>query len=205
MPPALLALALVARALPAGVQDQLTPRQVAAAFELSRSDDVPTIKVGDVAGDFTVRLLGPVSRLAREIADRRLAGQDVTTENLPAASRRALLLVDVQPSQPTAETISNWQLLTRPDKTAPYLTASPVAWEVWLEPAGGGERLEPIERHATNWTWRNMEGGPDVKGRGLEVTFDALALPPGDLTVVILTSDGESRWTVSARQRGRLR
>jgi hypothetical protein len=182
---------LVATAAPR--QGSLTDQQVARA--ISRADRLsdPYVCVGrSAATEFSVCIQGPEQRigLAATLAKR--------------ARRR------FRPADASADLKARtWTIIVRPNQPALVNGRSvrtPLAEDLVLQPRGQAElSIRPVNAARIPVAWDNAVG-VTLKGQGLTATFDASALPEGDLDVVIIAEGGtERRYVLSQSARAQIR
>jgi hypothetical protein len=170
----------------AAAQERLTETQVKAAVALGKScSELPLVKVGAARGDFNVFIEGPFARIAVHAAAARQMHQPFDASKVPA---------DV-----AAPDYRIWVQYTRGGRTAVSVN------HVVLQPngkRGASTMIRPVRERPFQLTVGHLPGHgiiDEVRWRHWEWMFDHL--PAGEFQVILETSAGPQRYTVTERDR----
>lgn len=168
------------------VAAQVTDDAIDAAIADGTAQKVTgVIEVGSTAaGRFSVRLAGPLGRVAMAAALAQRDGEPFGRDQVTADMIGPAIQVIAHPNDPEFRVGRH--------------VATPPAHTVVLQPRGGRNArtiVEAVRTETFPQRWGNALGAI-VEGQGVIADFDRAALPAGDFEVVVRTARGEQRYRV---------
>jgi hypothetical protein len=169
---------------------QVSDDAIEAALAAGRAQTLTgSVEVGapTTTGRFSVRVAGPVGRVALAAALARRHGDDFGRDQITPEMLGPTLQVVAYPNDPAfGET---------------RRTVTPAAERLELRVQAGRLRREtitPVRSEPFPLRWSSVLGVV-VEGQGIRADFDAAAIPDRDFEVVVHTARGEQRYRVRPR------
>jgi hypothetical protein len=184
----LLALTIVSLTGVAAAQEPLTDGQIKDAIALGKScGDIPIVRVGTGSGDFEVFIESPAGRIALQAAAARQMHQpfDVSNVTRDMAAHEYRIWLQYTLRGPRTVSVSKIVIQPKGDRTRAV--------------------IPPVREHPFQLTVGNLPAHgivDEVRWRYFEWIFTRL--PAGEFQVVLETTAGEQRYTVTDRDRARL-
>jgi hypothetical protein len=170
-------------------QEPLTEAQVKEAVALGEGcGDVPLVKVGAGGGDFTVFVEGPFARVAVHAAAARQMHQPFDASKVPRDLAAPDYRVWMQYALAGRRTVSVKHVVLRP-----------------LGKGAMSAVIQPVRERPSQLTVGTLPAHgiiDEVRWRSWEWIFDHL--PVGDFQVILETSAGMQRYTVTGKDRAAL-
>ncbi|NOT08963.1 MAG: hypothetical protein HOP28_12260 [Gemmatimonadales bacterium] len=135
-------------------------------------------------------LLGPLNRVECSAAAAAKKYQPLTIEQAIEIAQGAFFEVVASPVAPIRHSNGKWNV------------TPPATHVVILDGKGGADAasIQPDSLELTPSEWGNAAGGK-FSSVGVRARFSLSKLPPGEFTVVIVTSDGEFRFGIGKKDR----
>jgi hypothetical protein len=157
----------------------------------SLSDDL--ICVGNhSSGNFDVCLDGPANRIRLLVWDARRNYNTLTPDDVDQDTRS-----------------STWRVSARagkPEFIAGSWSVTPPARDIAIQPRGdaGNDVVRVSNLKLDEKSWTNVFG-TKFEGQDASGTLDPATLPAGDIDIIVLTSQGECRYSLPNKDRARIR